>query len=209
MLKGIDPVLSGELLRVLDEMGHGDQLALVDRNYPAAASGRPVIRLGEVTVARALTAILSVFPLRQIRGASAGKNGGRRGPDRIRLCSGRSPWDCACSPLPVARLGASSRAWTFTGGPVSAPQSFTHSRTGRGAASSFRRASCSPMPERSVSLSAPSRRSSLHSGRADRSSSQTTRIARTKATSSWRRSWPPRSGLPGWSATRRALSAHQ
>jgi len=63
MLKGIDPVLSGELLRVLDEMGHGDQLALVDRNYPAAASGRPVVRLGEVTIARAMTAILSVFPL--------------------------------------------------------------------------------------------------------------------------------------------------
>lgn len=63
MLIGIDPVLSGELLKILDEMGHGDQLLLVDRNYPAAASGKPVIRLGEVTTARAVTAILSVFPL--------------------------------------------------------------------------------------------------------------------------------------------------
>lgn len=63
MLKGIDPLLSGELLRILDEMGHGDELALVDRNYPAAASGRPVVRLGEVTVTRAAQAILSVFPL--------------------------------------------------------------------------------------------------------------------------------------------------
>ena len=63
MLKGIDPLLSGELLRVLDEMGHGDQLLLVDRNYPAASSGRPVIKLGEVGVERALAAILSVFPL--------------------------------------------------------------------------------------------------------------------------------------------------
>jgi len=35
----------------------------VDRNYPAAASGRPVIRLGEVTVTRAIEAILSVMPL--------------------------------------------------------------------------------------------------------------------------------------------------
>jgi L-fucose mutarotase len=63
VLKGVDPLLNGELLKILDDMGHGDQLLLVDRNYPAAASGRPVIRLGEVGVGRAITAILSVFPL--------------------------------------------------------------------------------------------------------------------------------------------------
>jgi L-fucose mutarotase len=63
MLKGIDPLLSGDLLKILDDMGHGDLLLLVDRNYPAAASGRPVIRLGEASVLRAATAILSVFPL--------------------------------------------------------------------------------------------------------------------------------------------------
>jgi L-fucose mutarotase len=63
MLKGIDPLLSGELLNVLDTMGHADQLALVDRNFPAASAGRPVIRLGDVGVVRALGAILSVFPL--------------------------------------------------------------------------------------------------------------------------------------------------
>jgi len=63
MLKGIDPLLSGELLHILDDMGHGDVLMLVDRNYPASASGRPVVRLGEVTVLRAAEAILSVFPL--------------------------------------------------------------------------------------------------------------------------------------------------
>jgi L-fucose mutarotase len=63
MLKGIDPLLSGDLLKILDDMGHGDQLLLVDRNYPAAASGKPVIRLGDVGVLRAAKAILSVFPL--------------------------------------------------------------------------------------------------------------------------------------------------
>jgi len=63
MLKGVDPLLSGDLLKTLDDMGHGDVLMLVDRNYPAAASGKPVIRLGEVTVLRAARAILSVFPL--------------------------------------------------------------------------------------------------------------------------------------------------
>lgn len=63
MLKGVDPLLSGDLLKVLDDMGHGDQLMLVDRNYPASSSGRPVIRLGEVSIIRAATAILSVLPL--------------------------------------------------------------------------------------------------------------------------------------------------
>jgi L-fucose mutarotase len=63
VLKGIDPLLSGDLLKVLDDMGHGDRLLLVDRNYPAAASGKPVIRLGEASIVRAATAILSVLPL--------------------------------------------------------------------------------------------------------------------------------------------------
>jgi L-fucose mutarotase len=63
VLKGVDPLLSGDLLKILDDMGHGDRLLLVDRNYPAASSGRPVIRLGEASILRAATAILSVFPL--------------------------------------------------------------------------------------------------------------------------------------------------
>lgn len=63
MLKGVDPLLSGDLLKILDDMGHGDQLLLVDRNYPATASGKPVIRLGEASIPRAAQAILSVFPL--------------------------------------------------------------------------------------------------------------------------------------------------
>jgi L-fucose mutarotase len=63
MLKGIDPLLSGDLLKILDDMGHGDRLLLVDRNYPAAASGKQVVRLGEASILRAAQAILSVFPL--------------------------------------------------------------------------------------------------------------------------------------------------
>ena len=63
MLKGIDPLLNGELLHVLDDMGHGDQLALVDRNFPAYQPRRPVIRLSEAGSLRALDAILSLMPL--------------------------------------------------------------------------------------------------------------------------------------------------
>ncbi|MFG1922504.1 RbsD/FucU family protein [Cryptosporangium sp. NPDC048952] len=63
VLKGIDPLLNGDLLKILDEMGHGDQLLIVDRNYPAFSADRPVVRLGESGTLRVLDAILSVFPL--------------------------------------------------------------------------------------------------------------------------------------------------
>jgi L-fucose mutarotase len=63
MLKGIDPILTGALLKALDEMGHGDTLALVDRNYPSYSAGPPVIHLGDISIVRAAEAVLSVFPL--------------------------------------------------------------------------------------------------------------------------------------------------
>ena len=68
MLKGLDPVLSADLLWVLAAMGHGDDLALVDANHPAetiaraTTSGR-LIRLPGLTMERAARAILSVLPL--------------------------------------------------------------------------------------------------------------------------------------------------
>lgn len=63
MLIGIDPALSGDLLKILDDMGHGDQLVIADRNYPVHATGKPVIRMGDVGSLRTFEAILSVFPL--------------------------------------------------------------------------------------------------------------------------------------------------
>jgi L-fucose mutarotase len=64
VLKNIDPVLSPELLATLRAMGHGDELAIVDANYPAVSSGRPVIRMdGVPSATRILEAILSLMPL--------------------------------------------------------------------------------------------------------------------------------------------------
>jgi L-fucose mutarotase len=63
VLKGIDSLLNGDLLKILDDMGHTDQLLVVDRNYPAFSAGKQVVRLGECGVDRAVEAILSVFPL--------------------------------------------------------------------------------------------------------------------------------------------------
>jgi L-fucose mutarotase len=63
MLKGIDPLIGPDLLRTLAAMGHGDELLVVDRNYPAESSGRPVHRLDGVSATAALTAVLSLLPL--------------------------------------------------------------------------------------------------------------------------------------------------
>ena len=45
MLKGIPAILSPELLKVLMEMGHGDEITIGDGNYPAASTARKLIRL--------------------------------------------------------------------------------------------------------------------------------------------------------------------
>ncbi len=45
MLRGIDPLLGPELLHVLRAMGHGDEIAVVDANYPALSDARRLVRL--------------------------------------------------------------------------------------------------------------------------------------------------------------------
>lgn len=68
MLRGIDPLLTPDLLWVLSAMGHGDDIALVDANFPAEAvarasvSGR-LVRLPGLTLAQAAEAVLSVLPI--------------------------------------------------------------------------------------------------------------------------------------------------
>ena len=63
MLKGLDPLLSPDLLHVLRAMGHGDEIAIVDANFPAPSNARRLIRLDGVDTVRALDAVLSVLPL--------------------------------------------------------------------------------------------------------------------------------------------------
>ena len=63
MLKGVDPVLGPELLATLRAMGHADEIAIVDANFPAAANARRLVRLDGVSSPRAAQAILSVLPL--------------------------------------------------------------------------------------------------------------------------------------------------
>lgn len=63
MLKGIDPLLSPELLASLRAMGHGDTIAIVDANFPAETNARRLVRLDGQGVVRVLDAVLSVMPL--------------------------------------------------------------------------------------------------------------------------------------------------
>ena len=63
MLKNLDPLLSPDLLHVLRAMGHGDEIVIVDANFPAESSGPRVVRLDGVTATAALDAVLSVMPL--------------------------------------------------------------------------------------------------------------------------------------------------
>ena len=63
MLKGLDPVLSPALLFTLRSMGHGDEIALVDGNYPGEEHARRLVRADGHGVPRLLDAILSVMPV--------------------------------------------------------------------------------------------------------------------------------------------------
>jgi L-fucose mutarotase len=68
MLKGIDPLLSADLLWVLASMGHGDDLAIVDGNHPAEKIARAtttgkLVQLPGIAMDRAVAAILTVLPV--------------------------------------------------------------------------------------------------------------------------------------------------
>ncbi len=63
MLKNIPPILSPELLKILMEMGHGDEIVLADGNFPAQSLGQRVIRADGHGVNELLDAIMQLFPL--------------------------------------------------------------------------------------------------------------------------------------------------
>ncbi len=63
MLKGVDPLLTPDLLKILAEMGHGDEITLVDANFPAVATAQRLVRLDGISLLDASRAILSVLPL--------------------------------------------------------------------------------------------------------------------------------------------------
>lgn len=63
MLRNIDPILGPDALAILRAMGHGDQLAIVDGNYPAQSHARRLVRFDGISASRCLRAVLGVLPL--------------------------------------------------------------------------------------------------------------------------------------------------
>lgn len=63
MLKGISPVISPELLKVLSEMGHGDEIVFGDGNFPSGSHSKRLIRADGITITALLEAIMPFFPL--------------------------------------------------------------------------------------------------------------------------------------------------
>ncbi len=65
MLKNIPKIITPELLKILSEMGHGDEITIGDGNYPAESVGMDsyVVRCDALDVPTILDAILTLFPL--------------------------------------------------------------------------------------------------------------------------------------------------
>lgn len=63
MLKGISSIISPDLLKVLMEMGHGDEIVLADGNFPAASIAQRLVRSDGHPVPPILEAVIKLFPL--------------------------------------------------------------------------------------------------------------------------------------------------
>lgn len=63
MLKNIPKILSPELVKILMEMGHGDEIVIADGNFPAEAIGQRVVRCDGHGVPELLDGIMRLFPL--------------------------------------------------------------------------------------------------------------------------------------------------
>lgn len=69
MLTGINPLLNGDILRMLDHMGHNDVVLITDAHYPSYGMGVPVYEMA-ATSPEAVTAVRSVMPIDYYAGAS-------------------------------------------------------------------------------------------------------------------------------------------
>lgn len=63
MLKGIPKVLTPEMLKILCEMGHDDEIVIADAHFPAEAMGKRVIQYPCISAPEMVEAIVKVMPL--------------------------------------------------------------------------------------------------------------------------------------------------
>jgi L-fucose mutarotase len=79
MLIGISPLLGPDLLHTMRAMGHGDEIALVDGNYPAAEHARRLIRADGIHLLPMLRAMLKLFPVEAAYRAALNNDPAQRG----------------------------------------------------------------------------------------------------------------------------------
>lgn len=63
MLRNLSPLLTPDLLHILRSMGHGDEIALVDGNFPSTTMAQRLVRLDGIPATEVLKAVLAVMPL--------------------------------------------------------------------------------------------------------------------------------------------------
>lgn len=71
MLKGIPTILSPDLLKIMMEMGHGDEIVITDGNFPGAGLTKKLVRCDGNNVIQVLDAVLKFLPLDQYTEAPA------------------------------------------------------------------------------------------------------------------------------------------
>lgn len=106
MLIGIPAILGPDLLFALRSMGHGDEIAIADGNYPAQEHARRLVRADGHGVLALLEAILKVMPLDRsqpvaIFRAALNNDPAQRGPvhDQIDAVAARLAPDFRVEPL--------------------------------------------------------------------------------------------------------------
>lgn len=117
MLIGIPPILGPELLACLRAMGHGDEIAFVDGNYPAQDHARRLIRADGLPLLPLLEAVLPLLPLDHagppaFMRAAEGNDPARSGPihQAIDALAARLVPGTPVTPLPGPELYAKVRA---------------------------------------------------------------------------------------------------
>ena len=63
MLRGLNPILTPDLLWNLASMGHGDDIVIADANFPGATMGKRLVRLDGIPATEIVEAVLTIMPL--------------------------------------------------------------------------------------------------------------------------------------------------
>lgn len=63
MLNNVSKLLTGDILKILCDMGHGDSIVIADANFPADTCSKRLVRLPGINASQVIDAIKNLFPL--------------------------------------------------------------------------------------------------------------------------------------------------